>query len=140
LSVRIVRNVTGLFVEADAVQLRNIFTNLLENAHKYGASGGGIVAITCAETDGAVRISFTDNGAGVPPETLERLFDVFYRNDKARTKPGQGSGLGLAISQKIAERFGGSIRAHNADGAGLCVEIRLPLCRGGDTDEKNTDY
>jgi len=140
LSVRIARNVTGLFMEADAVQLRSIFTNLLENAHKYGASGGGIVTITCAETDGAVRISFTDNGAGVPPETLARLFDVFYRNDKARTKPGQGSGLGLAISQKIAERFGGSIRAHNADGAGLCVEIRLPLCRGGDTDEKNTDY
>jgi len=140
LSVSVAKNVTGLFVEADAVQLRNIFTNLLENAHKYGASEGGIVTITCEEIDGAVRLSFTDNGAGVPPETLERLFDVFYRNDKARTKPGQGSGLGLAIAQKIAERFGGSICAHNAEGAGLCVEIWVPLCRGGDEDEKNTDY
>ena len=86
--------------------------------------------ISCIKDEKFVRIAFTDNGPGVAPEALEKLFNAFYRSDKARTKPSQGSGLGLAISAKIVERFGGGICAYNSNEGGLTVEIRLPIQTG----------
>jgi len=72
---------------------------------------------------------------------LGKLFDVFYRTDKARNNSIQGSGLGLAISAKILERLGGSIYAENAMGGGLSIILELPIAeRGVDKNAKNLDY
>ena len=68
-------------------------------------------------------IAFTDNGAGVPPEQLPRLFDVFYRGDAARTAPGKGSGIGLAVVKKACDEMHGTVWAENAENGGLRVTV-----------------
>jgi signal transduction histidine kinase len=140
LSLDLAENTRGLMVNADSVQLGNVFANILENSVKYGSKNGGIMRIACRAENGEALITLTDNGPGVPEASLEKIFHVFYRSDKARSNTGQGSGLGLAISAKIMERLGGSIRAANAREGGLSVILRLPIQTGGESDEKNTDY
>ena len=130
MSIELAECASHLLVEVDAVQLKNVFTNLLENARKYGKQQDGVVHISCSKDGNYAKLSFADNGPGVSPETVDRMFDLFYRNDKARTNPSQGSGLGLAIAKKIVERFGGSIQARNSEEGGLCVEIKLPVKSG----------
>ena len=120
------------YVEVDPVQMRTVFTNLLENTVKYGAEKNNRMNVACVQTDNVARIMFRDNGPGVPAEALDQLFQVFYRASRSRTDTGalQGNGLGLAISAKIIERFGGSIHAENAESGGLCIVIELPLLEG----------
>ena len=116
----------------DSVQLRNVLINILENSVKYGKNpdGLGLMQITCMKDFKKIVITMTDNGRGVPNEDLSKLFDVFYRSDKARSNPGQGSGLGLAISAKMIERMGGSISATNVDDGGLQIILKLPAVKG----------
>lgn len=120
------------YVDVDPVQLRTVFTNLLENAVKYGAKNDSRMNITCVQAENRLCILFQDNGPGVSEDGLEKLFEVFYRASRSRTDTGnlQGNGLSLAISEKIIERFGGSISAKNAEYGGLCVVIELPLLEG----------
>ena len=75
--------------------------------------------ITAKKTGDMAAIAFTDNGAGVQPEQLPRLFDVFYRGDAARTAPGKGSGIGLAVVKKACDEMHGTVRAENAENGGL---------------------
>jgi two-component system sensor histidine kinase CpxA len=72
-----------------------------------------------------VRLAITDRGPGVPPETLHRLFDPFYRPETARTREGGGTGLGLAIVKSCVEACGGSVKVQNAQPRGLEVEMTL---------------
>lgn len=124
-------DVPDMTVRADRELLRRIAVNLLDNSRKYGGRADVHVRIT-AEADGeTAAISFTDDGAGVPPEQLPRLFDAFYRGDAARTAPGSGSGLGLAVVKKSAEEMGGAVRAENAENGGLRVIVTLPLAQEG---------
>lgn len=111
---------------ADPVQFRNAITNLLENSLKYKDAPEVLVHIGCTETASDATISVTDNGPGVSEEALPKLFDVFYRSDPSRSNPQKGSGLGLAITAKILERFGGSIRAENAEPKGLRILLTIP--------------
>ncbi len=111
---------------ADPVQFRNAITNLLENSLKYKDAPEVRVHIGCTETVSDATISVTDNGPGVSEEALPKLFDVFYRSDPSRSNPQKGSGLGLAITAKILERFGGSIRAENAEPKGLRILLTIP--------------
>lgn len=127
-------------VSADPVQLRNAFTNILDNSLKYGRTENGEIRIACDHDERNAIITLADNGPGVPAEALDDLFTVFYRGDKARGNPGQGSGLGLAITAKILERLGGSIRAENGAEGGLRVIITLPTITGGTDNEKDTDH
>jgi len=115
----------------DSVQLKNVLINLLENSVKYGNKDRGRVSIVSTQNGNQIAITITDNGPGVPEEEVDKLFDIFYRGDKARTNPGSGSGLGLAISAKMIERMGGSIQATNVDRGGLQMIIKLPVIRGG---------
>ena len=103
--------------------------NILENAVKYKTAEVGHVTITCAEPaeNNEVEIRLADDGPGVPPASLEKLFDVFYRADPSRNK--KGSGLGLAISAKIIAKMGGTIRAELPASGGLAIVIVLPLIR-----------
>jgi signal transduction histidine kinase len=148
LAIDLAENTGGVMINADRVQLGNVFTNILENSVKYGNKDQGVMRIACrAENDQAV-ITLSDNGPGAPQASLEKIFHALYRGDKARSNTGQGSGLGLAISAKIMERLGGEIRAANAREGGLSISLKLPIesikpakTEGGkNKDEKNTDY
>ena len=114
-------------VELDKVQFRNIVTNILSNSQKYAQREDVRVHISLQVERRQIRITFTDNGPGVPEDMLPKLFDVFYRGDAARSHPNTGSGLGLPICAKLVARFGGTIVAHNEKGGGLAVCLTLPI-------------
>lgn len=137
--VAVTVDVPDLTVLADRELLRRIAVNLLDNSRKYGGREDVHVHITAEKTGGMAAIAFADNGAGVPPEQLPRLFDVFYRGDAARTAPGNGSGIGLAVVKKSCDEMHGSVRAENGEIGGLRVIVTLPLAKE-DANGENTDH
>jgi two-component system, OmpR family, phosphate regulon sensor histidine kinase PhoR len=98
--------------------LRTIVENLLENAIRY-AGEGATCTLSLRSEDGAVVLEASDDGAGVPEEDAPRLFERFFRSDRARTT--RGSGLGLAIVKHVVETAGGHVEARGAKGHGLDV-------------------
>ena len=111
---------------ADQDLLLQLMLNLLDNAVKYTPSGGSVEVGWAASGEYAeVRVS--DTGPGVPPEDLPRIFDRFYRVDRARTRAEGGAGLGLSICRWIAEAHGGSIAAESERGRGATFIVRLPV-------------
>jgi len=120
-------------IVADPVQLRSIFINILDNSAKYRDKDIAIMTIGCKAIGGVIKVTFDDNGPGVPEAALSKLFDVFYRDDPARNSAKQGSGLGLAIASKAAQRMNGRIEAENRDEGGLRVILEIPETgRGGE--------
>jgi two-component system, OmpR family, phosphate regulon sensor histidine kinase PhoR len=113
-------------VLADREALHQVFSNLIDNAMKYGASGGRIV-LGARAVPHAVEFFVQDFGAGIPSEHLPRLFERFYRVDKARSRESGGTGLGLAIAKHIMLAHGGSIRAESELGHGSTFLFRLPI-------------
>ena len=97
---------------------------LLDNALKYTPDGGAI-AVCVARQGGQARLQVRDSGPGIAPEDLPRLFERFYRADKARSSA--STGLGLAIGRWIAEAHGGRIAAANAPEGGALFTVTLPL-------------
>ncbi len=112
---------------ADPLQLDSIFTNIMENSLKYRQNERGTLQIQTIVQREQIIIYLTDDGPGVPEQSLNHLFDVFYRSDPSRNNPNKGSGLGLAITAKAVERMGGTIKALHAPSGGLRIIIRLPL-------------
>ncbi len=112
-------------VSADREAIHQVFTNLIDNALKYGASGGRIV-LGARPSDEGVEFYVQDFGAGVPSEHLPRLFERFYRVDKARSRESGGTGLGLAIAKHIVLAHGGTIRAESELNHGSTFLFRLP--------------
>lgn len=109
-------------VEADPARLRQVFTNILDNAAKHGGSGGKIDAAIRQEGDWAV-ITIRDYGQGIPADELPHVKTKFYKgSSKAR-----GSGIGLAVCDEIITRHGGVLDIGNAEGGGCIVTIRLPV-------------
>ena len=137
--VAVTIDVPDLTVLADRELLQRIAVNLLDNSRKYGGQERAHVRITAEKSGNSADIAFTDDGVGVPPEQLPRLFDAFYRGDAARTDPSSGSGLGLAVVQKSAQVMGGAVRAENAEGGGLRVIVTLPLAKEDENGE-NTHH
>jgi len=111
-------------VVGDAGRLRQVLLILLDNALKY-TPDDGFITVRVAREGGQARLQVRDSGPGIAPEDLPRLFERFYRADKART--GEGSGLGLAIGRWIAEAHGGHIAAANVPGRGALFTVTLPL-------------
>jgi len=122
-----------LVVEGDERWLRQLVTDLLENALKYarpGPSEGRPAAVTVRlhGADRTVTLAVEDTGPGLPPGAPERIFERFYRGDAAPGRPAEeGAGLGLAIAAWIAQAHGGTIRADNLAAGGSRFEVRLPL-------------
>jgi two-component system phosphate regulon sensor histidine kinase PhoR len=112
-------------VLADREAIHQVFSNLIDNALKYGASGGRIV-LGARSASHAVEFLVQDFGAGVPSEHLARLFERFYRVDKARSRESGGTGLGLAIAKHIVMAHGGSIRAESELAHGSTFLFTLP--------------
>jgi signal transduction histidine kinase len=140
LEIILIQNIKNIYVQADVIQLRRAFINVLENSVKYKNKTLGQIRIACEADNNYVTIKFLDNGPGVSKDALPKLFDVFYRSDSARSNPSKGSGLGLAITSKIIERLGGLIKAQNIQDSGLAIIMMLPKYTGGESSEKNSDY
>src|SRR5207249_10392365 len=104
--------------------LRTVIENLLENAIRY-AGEGAACTLSLRRENGAVVLEASDDGTGVPEEDAPRLFERFFRSDRARTT--RGSGLGLAIGNHVVETAGGNVEARGAKGRGLDVRIHLPI-------------
>ena len=107
----------------DPERAEQIFTNLLDNARKHGGPDGP-VSVELAAENGEAVVRVSDEGPGIPPHELERVFNRFYRVDRSRSQP--GTGLGLAIAKHLVVAHGGSIRAYNRVPRGATFEVRLP--------------
>ena len=116
-------------VRFDPTALRQVLSNLIENAIRYTAAGGVTVSARRGP-DGAVVIAVTDTGVGIAPEHLSRIFERFYRADPARSRADGGTGLGLAIVRHLVEAHGGRVSAESALGAGTTVFVRLSTDSG----------
>ncbi len=111
-------------VRADAVRLEQVLVNLIHNAVKFTLPGGEVVL--SAQTEGDfICFSVRDTGAGIPEDDLERIFERFYKADRARS--GGGTGLGLSIARHIVEAHGGRIWAKSREGAGSTFNFTVPL-------------
>jgi signal transduction histidine kinase len=117
-------------MKGDGDRLAQVFTNLVDNAIKHSPDGGR-VRILGESTQGWITIHVEDNGSGIPPDELSRIFERFYQMDKARTS--QGVGLGLPISHEIIRSHHGEIQAHSELGRGSRFSVRLPLTRPDDS-------
>lgn len=115
----------GLVVKADPEKLGQVFINLLDNAVKFSA-GAPEVRISAQELPGGVRIAVKDGGIGIPAEHLPRVFERFYRADKARSREMGGTGLGLSIVKHVVELHGGSVGVDSAEGGGSTFWFILP--------------
>jgi len=113
----------GLLVPLRRRMLRTVVSNLLENAIRYAGEGATCV-VSLRRENGRVVLEARDDGAGVPAEDAPRLFERFFRSDRARTT--RGSGLGLAIVKHVVEAAGGRVEARGAPGRGLDVRCSLP--------------
>ncbi len=113
-------------VEGDELRLRELLTILIDNSLKY-SDAGGRVDVTVSGEHGKAVVRISDTGRGIPKESLPRIFDRFYRADKARSRELGGSGLGLAIARWIAETHNGSIQIDSEVGRGTTVTVELPL-------------
>jgi len=112
-------------VVADPSQLRQVLTNLVDNAVKY-SPGGGKVSIWVENGDGAVRFSVADDGLGIPAAELRRVFEKFYRLDPGMTRGIGGTGLGLYICQELVRRMDGRIWVDSTLGKGSTFVVELP--------------
>jgi two-component system phosphate regulon sensor histidine kinase PhoR len=114
-----------LTIWGDLDRLTEALTNLLDNAVKYTPEGGTVTMEAAADGDGA-RIVVTDTGIGIPPKELSRIFERFYRIDRARSREQGGTGLGLAIVKHIVEAHGGRVAVDSAVGRGSIFTLHLP--------------
>lgn len=115
-------------VMADPDAMNQVFGNLIENAVKYGRSGGKL-RVGARRLENEVEFWVQDFGPGIPSEHLERIFERFYRVDKARSREMGGTGLGLAIMKHIVQAHGGQVRAESELGSGATFYFTLPLPR-----------
>lgn len=113
-------------VAADRQLLGQVLINLLDNAVKYNRAGGTVTIRASSASPGKVRLEIADTGPGIPPEHLPRLFERFYRVDKARSRRLGGTGLGLAIVKQIAERLDGEVDVKSVPGEGSTFYLTLP--------------
>ncbi len=113
-------------INGDSSKLTQVFTNVLENAIKYSPQGE-CVDITIQQYPDRIKISVQDRGIGIPAEDLQRIFERFYRVEKARSREKGGTGLGLAISREIIRNHDGDIKVFSQEGKGTEFVIYLPL-------------
>jgi two-component system sensor histidine kinase VicK len=117
-----------MLIRGDASRINQVFDNIISNAVKYSHEGA-LIQVSTEETAQSFRVYVKDNGIGIPKEDLRRIFDRFFRVDKARSRKLGGTGLGLSISKEIMEAHGGHISATSELGKGTTMIIRFP--KGG---------
>lgn len=115
----------GVRVYADIIRLEQMLTNLIDNAIKFNTAEG-TVTVRCADTPDSQIIEVSDTGEGIMREHLQRIFERFYRIDRARTREVGGTGLGLAIVKHLARLHGGEVTVSSVLGEGSTFRIELP--------------
>lgn len=123
------------FVEADKDKLTQVLDNIISNALKYSPEGGK-VTFRIEEKEEFIIVSVSDEGVGIPKENIDKIFERFYRVDKARTRKLGGTGLGLAIAKEMVEAHGGKIWASSTEGKGTTISFSLPYVRTEEDDWK----
>ena len=113
-------------VEGDSQRLQQVIVNILSNAIKYNRPGGSVTLLGGVD-NGFAYLRVVDTGIGVPKEDLPRVFERFYRVDKARSRESGGTGLGLAIARQIIENHGGEMTFESEYGKGSTVTMKLPI-------------
>ncbi|MFM8522240.1 MAG: sensor histidine kinase, partial [Acidimicrobiaceae bacterium] len=114
-----------LLVRGDRAQLVSVFSNLVDNAIKYSEAGGVVLVEGMTHGDEVV-VTVTDHGIGIAEHDQKRIFERFYRVDKARSRATGGTGLGLSIVRHIVLEHGGSIDVRSEEGIGSTFMVRLP--------------
>lgn len=117
--------ITSVWIEIDTDKITQVIDNILNNAIKYSPDGGKIT-VTMKTTDDQMILSISDQGLGIPKQDLPRIFDRFYRVDRARSRAQGGTGLGLAIAKEIIKQHNGFIWAKSEYGKGSTFTIVLP--------------
>jgi len=125
-NVRIINELPELTASADANRLDQVLANLVDNAIKYGRANGTVTVGGIKLDDGRLQIFVRDDGPGIPPEALDRVFERFYRVDKARSRDQGGTGLGLSIVKHIVQAHGGEVRVESEPGKGATFFFTLP--------------
>lgn len=115
----------AIFVEIDEDKMTQVLYNIISNALKYSPEGG-LVSFSIKEEDEKIIVSVSDQGVGIPKENIGKIFDRFYRVDKARTRKLGGTGLGLAIAKEMVNVHGGMIWAVSEEGKGTEISFSLP--------------
>ena len=121
------------FIFADEPKLRQIFLNLIANAHKFTRRGGGIRVSCQLETPHLLHCSVTDNGIGISPQDQQRVFEEFCQVRSSSSARGQGVGLGLSIAKRLVELHGGKIWVISETGYGSTFNFSIPLTKKGDS-------
>ena len=130
--------ITPIWVEIDTDKMTQVIDNILNNAIKYSPDGGRI-KVGMKTTDAQLIISISDEGLGIPKKDLPRIFDRFYRVDKARSRAQGGTGLGLAIAKEIVKQHKGFIWAKSEYGKGSTFTIVLPYDKDAIKDDWDTE-
>ncbi|HWC61054.1 MAG TPA: ATP-binding protein, partial [Verrucomicrobiae bacterium] len=124
--VELKNDVPELTARADSDRLQQVLSNLIGNAIKYGRAGGHVGVSGHLLNGNAIELCVKDDGPGIPAEALERVFERFYRVDKARSREQGGTGLGLSIVKHIVQSHGGKVWARSELGSGASFYFTLP--------------
>ena len=119
----------GLAARADPERLHQVLANLIDNAIKYGRPDGRVVVAGRALDGDRVELGVRDDGPGIPPEAAGRVFERFFRVDKARSREQGGTGLGLAIVKNVIQAHGGEVRVESTPGEGTEFFLTLPAAK-----------
>ena len=124
--------IQDLFVAGRRLRLEQAVLNLVANAIKFNRPGGSVRVSVTATEDGRVSIVVSDTGVGIPSQDLPRIFERFYRVDRARSRDVGGTGLGLSIVKHVVEGMGGLVTVESQLGAGSTFTILLPAAKPSD--------
>jgi two-component system phosphate regulon sensor histidine kinase PhoR len=133
-NVSLVNELPEFIASADSNRLDQVLANLVDNAIKYGRANGHVTIGGKKLADCALEIFVQDDGPGIPPESLDRVFERFYRVDKARSRDQGGTGLGLSIVKHIVQAHGGEVRCESEPGRGATFYFTLPVAANSATD------
>jgi two-component system phosphate regulon sensor histidine kinase PhoR len=125
-NIELVSQLPELAAVADSNRLEQVLANLVDNAIKYGRAQGSVTVGGKQSDDGKIEIFVQDDGPGIPPESLDHVFERFYRVDKARSREQGGTGLGLSIVKHIVQAHGGDVRVESEPGKGATFFFTLP--------------
>ena len=115
----------GMMVRADGERFQQVLFNLVENAIKYGKQAGHVIVGARAAPPKKIEVWVQDDGPGIPPESKDRVFERFYRVDRARSRETGGTGLGLAIVKHIVQAHGGEVGLKSELGKGSTFSFTL---------------
>jgi two-component system sensor histidine kinase SenX3 len=130
ISIRVVSPDTSILVDGDYRQLVSAVGNVVDNAVKYSDEGSTVTVTVSREGDSAIA-QIEDSGIGIGAEHLDRIFERFYRADKARSRDTGGTGLGLSIVRNIVSQHGGQVNVESLEGKGSTFRLTFPVANGG---------